>query len=304
MTGAACVLLAGLMALAACEASDTGPSTDTHRSSPSLTPTPEPAVLVAAGDIASCEQETDSAVAALIEAQEEATVAALGDLVYPEGSDAYYAKCYDDAWGAFRDRTRPAIGNHDAVTDGGAAYFDYFDAAAGEPGEGWYAYELGAWYVVVLNSNCEVVRCEPGSPQHDWLLGDLAASDAPCTLAYFHHPPTGSGIHGRYPPVDPLWAVLVDADVDLALAGHEHHYERFAPLGADARPDPEGLRLIIAGTGGIALRAAGEPVPGSEVVIDDTHGILRLELAPDGYAFEFVAVDGSVRDRGAGTCDA
>ncbi len=85
------------------------------------------------------------------------------------------------------------IGNHDAEADGGAAYHAYFGDRAGSPDAAWYSYEIGSWHAVVLDSNCELVGCAPGSPQHEWLTADLAASSSPCTLAYWHHPRFSSG---------------------------------------------------------------------------------------------------------------
>jgi hypothetical protein len=151
------------------------------------------AVLVAAGDIADCGWEEDSATAALIQEHPDAVVAAIGDLVYPNANTETFDKCFDPAWGALRDRIRPAVGNHDLAADAGAAYWSYFGTDAGAPGEGWYSYDHGAWHVVVLNSNCDRIGCQEGSPQHAWLIADLAAADAACTLAYWHHARFTSG---------------------------------------------------------------------------------------------------------------
>jgi hypothetical protein len=259
------------------------------------------ATLIAAGDIASCDEDGDSVTAALV-AELDGTVAALGDLVYPAGSDATYAECYDPVWGPWRDRTRPAPGNHDVADDGGAAYHRYFGPAAGTAGEGWYSYELGAWHVVVLNSNCDLVACGAGSAQLAWLAEDLAASDASCTLAYWHHPRFSSGPHSDDPAVGPFWDALVADGAELVLAGHEHQYERFAPQATDGRPSAVGLRQITAGTGGKELRPAERVAPNSEVIIDDAFGVLVLELEPDRYAWQFVLSDGTVGDAGNGTC--
>ena len=280
----------------------------TSAPSASAAPTPvEPAILLAAGDVAACDEVGDTATAALVEQMladdPDATVAILGDSVYPSGSAQTYAECFDPVWGPFRERIRPAIGNHEIADDGGAAYFTYFGAAAGTPGEGWYAYDLGAWHVVVLNSNCELVDCGEGSPQVDWLRADLAASDAACVLAYWHAPRFSSGPHGGTETVATFWNVLSEADAVLVLVGHEHQYERFAPLTPDGAADADGTRQLTAGTGGKALRPAGEPVANSEVIVDDAFGVLRLELGEDGYAWRFVTVDGTDADAGSGGCE-
>ncbi len=284
--------------------------TELATSAPSASPAPSPvehAILLAAGDIAACDEVGDTATAALVEQMladdPGATVAILGDSVYPSGSAQTYAECFDPVWGAFRERIRPAIGNHEIADDGGAAYFDYFGAAAGTPGEGWYAYDLGAWHVVVLNSNCEQVDCGEGSPQVEWLRADLAASHAACVLAYWHAPRFSSGPHGGSESVGVFWDALSEADADLVLAGHEHQYERFAPQTPDGAADPDGTRQITAGTGGKELRPAGDPVANSEVIVDDAFGVLRLELGEDGYAWRFVTVEGTDADSGSGGCE-
>jgi alkaline phosphatase len=277
----------------------TGRPTETAQ--PTATPGPV-ATMVAAGDIASCTEQGDSATAELV-SEVTGTVALLGDSVYPAGSDANYAECYDPVWGGWKDRTRPAMGNHDAQDDGGAAYFRYFGDAAGTPGEGWYSYELGAWHIVVLNSNCGLVRCDPESPQLDWLVADLAAADTRCTLAYWHHPRFTSGPHGDQAFVAPFWQALQEADADVVLVGHDHLYERFAPQSASGETDPdEGMRQFTVGTGGKELYPAERIAPNSELIIDDAFGVLVLTLHPKSYEWTFAKTDGSRPDFGSARC--
>jgi acid phosphatase type 7 len=262
----------------------------------------EVATIIAAGDIAGCEWDEDSATAALIAEREVATVLTLGDNVYDEGSDLTYARCYDPTWGEFLDRTRPAIGNHDVQGDGGAAYFRYFGEAAGNPGEGWYSFDLGEWHLVALNSNCTVVGCDRGSPQYEWLVGDLAASDARCTLAYWHHPRFSSGPHGSDPSLADLWRALDEGDADVVLAGHDHLYERFAPQTADGAPAPDGVRQFTVGTGGAELYEVERDTPNSELAINTVRGVLVLRLEPTSYAWAYLTIDEDVPDSGERDC--
>ena len=60
-------------------------------------------------------------------------------------------------------------GNHEYHTAEAMGYFDYFGKAAGQPGKGYYSYDLGQWHIVALNSNCEEVGCGASSPQLSWL---------------------------------------------------------------------------------------------------------------------------------------
>ena len=162
------------------------------------------AVLVGAGDIASCRSSGDAATAALIRSIG-GTVFTLGDNAYPDATTKQFNACYGPTWGQVKSRTRPAIGNHEYETKGAAAYWDYFGKAAGPKGKGWYSYNAGAWHVIVLNANCNKVGCRKGSEQERWLRADLAKHDNECTLAYWHQSRFSSGRqHGNEPDVRPV----------------------------------------------------------------------------------------------------
>src|SRR5260370_38480264 len=110
-------------------------------------------VLVGAGDIASCQDpEGARATAKLIE-QIPGTVFAAGDLAYEKGSAEEFKNCYDPAWGRFKDRTKPALGNHEYADPTASGYFEYWGAQAGSGGKGFYIHDLGAWHIVVMNTN-------------------------------------------------------------------------------------------------------------------------------------------------------
>jgi len=260
-------------------------------------PSVEPAatILLAVGDIGSCDGVHDEAVADLA-AHLPGTIALLGDIAYPDGSAADFANCFDPAWGPLRDRVRPAPGNHEYQTTDASGYFSYFAAVAGTPGEGWYSYDLGAWHVVVLNSNCEFVGCEEGSPQHAWLVADLLAHPVACTLAYWHHPRVSSGRHGDDPRTDALWRALATAGADLLLAGHDHDYERIAPI--------DTMRSFVVGTGGRSLYEL-ERSPGArtELRVNDSYGLLMLTLRDADFSWRFVPAAGStLLDAGSADC--
>jgi len=266
---------------------------------------PAGAVLVGAGDIAGCDDlDGASATAALIE-RTPGTVFALGDLAYPDGSDQDFANCYHPTWGRFKNRTRPAPGNHEYHLRGASGYARYFGALAGDATKGYYSYDLGAWHILVLNSECaDAGGCGPSSPQGQWIRQDLAAHPATCALAYFHKPLFSSGKHGNDPAMKPLWQAMYPAGVDVVLNGHDHNYERFAPQDPDGRADAaRGIRAFVVGTGGKSLRKLGNPKPNSEVRSAKAYGVLKLTLHASSYEWEFLAEAGkSFADRGSGTC--
>ncbi len=261
------------------------------------------AVLAGAGDIASCGNDGAEATARLLDGIE-GTVFTLGDNVLDHGSEDEYAACYDITWGRHRDRTRPVPGNHDYETGGATGYFGYFGENAGTPGEGWYAYDLGDWRVLALNSNCDDVGgCREGSPQLDWLESELAANPARCTLAYMHHPRFTSTPSGDDVNLDAIWALLYAHGAEIVMSGHAHTYERFAPMDPEGNPDPAGIVQFVVGTGGNDLHAFDRISRHSEVRNDDTHGVLRLTLRPDSYDWAFIPVEaGDFSDVGNGSC--
>jgi hypothetical protein len=262
--------------------------------------------LVGAGDIARCDGDGDSRTAALLETIP-GTVFTLGDNAYNRGSREEFARCYGPTWGRARPRTRPVIGNHEYGTPRASGYFDYFGAAAGPRGKGYYSYDVGAWHVVVLNTTCGAVPggCGVGSPQERWLRADLAASRAVCTVAMTHQPPFTSGaVHGPATETRPLVRTLYRAGVDILLSGHNHHYERFALQTAEGRrDDARGIRAFVVGTGGAGRYPFARPRPNSEVRDDDAYGVLRLTLRPGSYRWQFVPVPGArFTDSGGGSC--
>ena len=268
------------------------------------TPGPGDQVLVGAGDIASCSSSGDEATAALID-DISGTVFTTGDNVYSNGTPAEFQDCYEPSWGRFKARTLPSVGNHEYATTGATGYFDYFGAAAGDPDKGYYSYDLGAWHVVVLNSNCSKVGgCGAGSPQEQWLRADLASSGSACTVAYFHHPRFSSATITGTTSVTPLWQALYDAGTELVLNGHAHVYERFAPMDPDGNLDlAAGIRQITIGTGGTGLHAWGTIKANSEVRSNGAYGVLKLVLRSGSYSWQFVPVAGAnFSDTGSATC--
>jgi alkaline phosphatase len=232
-----------------------------------------------------------------------------GDNTYDDGTASEYSRCYAPSWGAFRSRTRPALGNHEYNTGGAGASFDYFGSRLGERGKGYYSYNLGAWHIVVLNSNRRYVSTDATSAQLRWLKADLAATTRRCILAYWHHPRFYSGgdsVPPPYPPVKSFWDALYAGGADVVINAHQHFYERFAPQAHSGSADPQGIREFIVGTGG---KSTG-PTPryrrrNSEVAHggDREFGVLELTLGDGGYSWRFRPVAGkSWSDRGSGGC--
>lgn len=256
-------------------------------------------VLIAAGDISNCNNNNDEATAKLLDSMG-GTIAVLGDNAYSSGSTYEYRNCYHPTWGRHKARTYPIPGNHEYLSNGAGPYFDYFGSRAGERGKGYYSYTLGSWRIIALNSEISV---SAGSTQERWLRNELASNQRDCTLVYFHKPLVSSGEHGNNSAMKPLWNAMYQYGVDVVLNGHDHNYERFAPMNPDGRADSKGIRQFVIGTGGTSLRGWGSIRPNSAARNNTDHGVVKFTLRDGGYSWSFVPVAGkSYRDSGEAAC--
>ncbi len=286
---------------------------------------PTTVTVVAAGDMACATTDPDygggrgangqceaKAVSDLAVALHPDHLLGLGDYQYELPTSDAYATAYATTWGRLRSVTIPARGNQEYKVHDANTFTDYFGELAGDEA-GYWSTDVGAWHVVVLDSNCTTVfgGCAEGSSEQKWLAEDLASHGARCTVALMHHPRWSSGIAGDNQSVDALWKTLASQGVDLLLAGHEADYERFPPLSAAGKPDVHGLTEIVVGTGGQAHyrpEAGGaewrkKVVAHRSTFVDyDHHGVLALTLRPDGWSSAFHTVGGGVKDESTGTC--
>jgi acid phosphatase type 7 len=248
-----------------------------------------PVTIMGAGDIAGDEDDA-AATAALIRAAEPQAVFTTGDNAYPDGSPSDYLTMYDPTWGSFKDRTHPVPGNHDYVTEDAGGYLGYFGAGSvtnGEDGGLYYAWDIGnGWRAYALNTEVDTTGA-----QLRWLREDLAAHPGQHYIAYAHRPRfTSSAEHGPSTDVCPLWDELAaTGGLEIVLAGHNHHYERFTPMDCTGRESGEGARSFVIGSGGKTLYDFGEVQPGSKFRNNSDFGVLKLVLDEDSYEWEFIA---------------
>jgi len=233
---------------------------------------------------------------------------AAGDNAYSNGTYQDFVDCWGTSWGRYNAQMHPTTGNHeyhDVASSGAADYFRYFreqGVPVGDSAKYYYSYDLGYWHIVVLNTYIDM---STGSPQEQWLRADLAASSKQCTIAYMHYPRFSSGAnHGSYSTVKPLWQALYDYGAEIAIAGHDHEYERFAPQTPSGQLDnAAGIRSFVVGTGGGGLYSFTTPLPNSEVRNASTFGVLKLTLGNGTFSWQFVPIGGQTfTDAGSGTC--
>jgi acid phosphatase type 7 len=256
----------------------------------------------------------------------------LGDEQYQCGAGSDFRASYGPTWGRLLAISHPVPGNHEyggsCHRSSASGYFRFFGAVAGTNERGWYSYNVGSWHMIALNSECSsghegvpVGGCDAGSAQETWLRHDLATHPRRCTLAYWHEPRFSSGEHGDAQQMATIWNDLARAHVDIVLSGHNHDYERFAPIGVvpgvevptgpTDQPNyeqpllnPTGIREFVVGTGGKNhYLFHNPPLHGERVRNDNTYGLLLLRLRPRGYSWRFLPEPGKTfTDSGTGTC--
>lgn len=280
---------------------------DTTRDS--IPTAPIVATMYLAANIAECgNTNADSMTAALI-TDTSATVLALGDNAFPNGTLANYNDCYQPTWGRFLARTYAAVGNHDydssATAEGFAAYFG---ARGGPAGKYYYSFNVGAWHVIVLNIvDSARVAYGPGSEQMTWLQADLAASASKrCVMAVWHNTwITSSADSAAFErtTIRPVVQRLFDAGVDVVVSGTQHWYERMQPMNAAGAVDSAtGIRFFNSGLGGES-RATPTAIHPNSAARGTDYGVLRLTLADSTYDWSFLPVAGSTfTDTGSGRC--
>lgn len=275
-------------------------------------------------------------VADLIAASGTEHYIAVGDLQHDVGILEHYLTYYDSEFGDLMDITYPVPGNHDYYFDtllygtllncpwassNGSGYLAYFGDRLAEVANNdytmrysFYSYDVGEegnmWHVIALNSHIAVNydHTEEGSPawlQYEWLEQDLAdhpEDEYPGTIVYFHHLMYNWEI--GYDLVDVrlayLWDLLDANGVDIALSGHSHMYQRWAPQDAYGNYAEDGIRQFTVGAGGYYLNDfSKEPQPANfEFGQNEEFGVLELTLFDTSYAFEFVSISGEVMDSG------
>ena len=258
-------------------------------------------VLVGAGNVATCSSLNDEATANLLDGIP-GTVMVVGNQTL-DGADSTITRCYDTSWGRAKARTHPAPGKKDYLTGGGAPYYAYFGANAGDAPQGYYSYDTGDWHVVVLNTNISYIA---GSAQEQWLRSDLAATTKLCQAAVWQLPRYYSYDGSTRSSLRVIWEDLYGAGVELIVNGDWGWYERFAPMDPMGDVDEAGgLRQFVAGTGGQGFNTMGTPYANSEARVTNTFGVLRLKLNSASYSWQFVPVAGGTStDIGTTTCHA
>jgi hypothetical protein len=260
---------------------------------PLSTGAPTTTTVYAVGDIAG-EGPGAGQVAEMIGRHNFDALLTLGDHAYETGSLAEFESLYAPTFGAFDDRVYPSPGNHDYETEGAAGYFTYFgEQARNFPDKAYYAFTLGAWRIYSLNS--EINESTPGSAMYEWLRNDLSRATTPCIAAYWHKANYTVGRkENDEGSMRLVWDLLAARGADIVLAGHDHNYQRWAPI--------DGITSFVVGTGGRSRYPIERDDDRVEYTNDATYGALRLDLEPSGARYAFHSDEDQILDSGQLAC--
>ena len=173
------------------------------------------------------------------------------------------------------------------------------------PGKGYYSYDIGAWHLISLNSNCsDAGGCGPTTPAGEVAGGGPGRARKPVHPRLLAHPAVQLRRCGRLRTRSRSGTLLYAAHADVILNGHDHIYERFAPQTPSGQLDNvAGIRQFIAGTGGNNHTSIANVAANSLVRDTTAFGVLELTLHPGSYDWQFVpAAGGAFTDAGSGTC--
>jgi hypothetical protein len=217
----------------------------------------------------------------------------LGDNVYDHHTAADYRQRFETPYKPLLDAGvtfHAAIGNHD---DPAQVFYEKFNMG----GERYYSYRRaemslrggltgGGVRFFVLDSR------SLDSGQLAWLHQQLRDSGSRWKIAYFHHPIYTSGRYRTAARMlrSELEPVLVDGDVDVVLAGHEHFYERLVPQ--------RGVAYFTLGSSGALREGDIRTSTLTARGFDDDNAFLLMEVAGDELYFQAVSRTGDTVDAG------
>jgi acid phosphatase type 7 len=216
-----------------------------------------------------------------------------GDVVYPRGKEKDYDRRF---FTPYRTLIRevplfPVLGNHDVQHRDGAAYLNNFHPPLHSPRstKRFYSFDWGDAHFVAIDSEL-YYDDRGGNPQEQraFLQQDLASTRKRWRFAFLHRSLYSSSRHGDDEKIrEDLEPLLAHHGVDVVFSGHDHVYERTAPI--------KGVTHVVSGGGGRELYPAGE---GKWTACSkSTHHAVLVHVDDSRIVLEAVEPDGSVFDR-------
>jgi fibronectin type 3 domain-containing protein len=233
----------------------------------------EPFVVAAVGDGAGGETNAVNVTDALVGWDPDLFLY-LGD-VYEEGTLTEFKNWYGGStafYGRLRGVTTPIVGNHEYNGAAAEGYFHFWDNIPH-----YYSYDANGWHFIAIDSTSNYNKVAPGTPQYEWFVADLAANRSPCTVVFWHHPLFTVGSEDPAPRMQAMWDLMASHHVTLLVTGHDHNYQRWAPMGAGGALASDGIVEVVVGGGG----HSSQGFAGSDARVvrtNKSYGAVRMEL--------------------------
>ena len=248
--------------------------------------------FAAVGDWA-CTSKTKDTVKNII-AQNPELVLALGDLSYDNG-----AKCWLKIIKPIAEKTKIAIGNHEVESS--KKLKNYMKAFNLE--KQYYSFNYQNVHFLALSTETSY---DEGSKQYKFAEKDLEQysndKSIEWIVAFYHKQAysSGGGLPDEKDFRESYHPLFDKYNVDLALQGHHHAYERFYPItfndkndnkptvsakdkvkGSNVFQNPDGTIFLTVGTGGAESMTVSKGKPFSAAREDGKFGILNVSLEKD-----------------------
>ena len=248
--------------------------------------------FAAAGDWA-CTSKAKDTVKNIIDHDPE-LVLALGDLSYDSS-----AKCWLKIIKPIAEKTKITIGNHEA--DSSKKLKDYMKAFDLE--KQYYSFNYQNVHFLALSTETSY---DEGSKQYKFAEKDLEQYSNDKSIDWivvFYHKQaysSGGGLPDEKDFRETYHPLFDKYNVDLALQGHHHVYERFYPLifndknenkpivsaqdkikGSNVYQNPEGTIFLTVGTGGAESMTVSKGKAISAAREDGKFGIMNISIEKD-----------------------
>jgi Calcineurin-like phosphoesterase len=245
--------------------------------------------FAAAGDWA-CSSKAKDTVKNIIDHDPE-LVLALGDLSYDSS-----AKCWLKIIKPIAEKTKITLGNHEA--DSSKKLKDYMKAFDLE--KQYYSFNYQNVHFLALSTETSY---DEGSKQYKFAEKDLKQYSNDKSIDWivvFYHKQaysSGGGLPDEKDFRENYHPLFDRYNVDLALQGHHHAYERFYPIifndkndnkpivsaqdkvkGSNVFQNPEGTIFLTVGTGGAESMMVSKSKPFSAAREDGKFGILNISI--------------------------
>jgi len=206
------------------------------------------------------------------------------DLIMYSG-DAVTLGQIQDEWDDFFEGATELIANVPMISAHGnheVNSVNYYSLFAMPGDESSYSFDYGHAHMTVLNDSPPQNGDIEGSIK-TFLENDLDAATARWTILNHHRPLWSSGTrHGSDDSLRAAWGAAIDEKhVDLVVAGHDHIYERTAPmLGDQVQASPaDGTVYLV--TGGAGAELYGVEMDFFTAIAESRHSMVIVQIRQD-----------------------